>query len=398
MDETIRKQIEANEIGAISLDTQAFDAKQLALETGLLRRVAQFGDSDVTVLLPDVIAAEVEAHLRQAATEAQGKLKRAMRLMEHAQLLTMVDDATPATKLLEQVAEPAAATEVAARRLAGWIERTGAVVLHAGEHVTLDEVMRRYFDATPPFAASGPKKHEFPDAVALLTLERWAEKQQRKVLVVSNDPDWVRYCATSPGLVVVRELADALGAFQGETARYACRWVCESLALGGPTHVRDPLRLEAALLDALRMYSERIEFEIEADSQFYFQEDTVEPDFEDVELPDPEEAEELFEAVDYGQGYVVIQVEGKARASVASYFKFQRYDPTDGDYMPMGHGSVVTDERIWFRALVTLTGDIPARMAIGDVEILPAGHRMELGTIEPDWLSDPDNFDAGDPA
>ncbi|WP_206996539.1 PIN domain-containing protein [Trinickia mobilis] len=396
MDQAILDDLQHGRIGAIALDTEVFDAKQLNLETGLLKRVAQFVDSEITVLLPDVVASEVEAHLRQAASEAQGKLKRAMRLMEQAQLLSLVDGATPAKQLLERIAEPAAATEVASERLAAWIERSGAVVLHAGEHVTLDQVLLRYFDAKPPFAASGPKKNEFPDAVALLTLEGWAEQQQRKVLVVSNDPDWVRYCATSPGLVVVRDLADALGAFQGETARYACRWVCESLALGGVSRVRDPLNLEAALLYALQMHSERIEFAIEADSQFYFQEDTVEPDFEDVELPDPVKAEELFEAVDYGKGYVVLQVEGTARARVASYFKFQRYYSSDGDYLPMGHGSVVRNEQIRFRALVTLTGDIPARMAVDEVEILTGLHHMELGTIGPDWLGDPDHSDAGD--
>jgi hypothetical protein len=67
-------------IRAIALDAEVFDAKQLALETGLLKRVEQFGGSDIAVLLPDVIAAEVEAHLRQSPTDAQGKLKRAMRL------------------------------------------------------------------------------------------------------------------------------------------------------------------------------------------------------------------------------------------------------------------------------------------------------------------------------
>ena len=391
MDEAIRQQIEANEIGAIALDTEVFDAKQLALEAGLLRRVAQFADSEITVLLPDVIAGEVEAHLLQTASDAQGKLKRAMRLMEHAQLLSLVDDATPATQLLDHIADPAAAAEIASQRLAGWIERTGAVVLHAGDHVTLDQVMLRYFGAQAPFAANGPKKHEFPDAVALLTLERWAEQQERKVLVVSNDPDWVRYCATSPRLVVVRDLADALSGFQDQTASYAARRLAELLDEG------DPVGLQATLLRALHGQDDKVEFDVDADSQFEFEPEGVEAHFADVELPDPEWATRVFEAVDYGDGKVFVQVAATALAEVSSYFRFRKWDGIDREYMPMGSGQIVTDERIDIEAIVTLGGQIPDRMAIEAIEILPRTHHIELSDIEPDWMSDPDHYDVGDP-
>lgn len=387
MDEAIRQQIEANEIGAIALDTEVFDAKQLNLEAGLLRRVAQFANSAITVLLPDVIAGEVEAHLRQAASDAQGKLKRAMRQIEHARLLSLVDDAAPATQLLGQITDPAAATEVASQRLESWIECSGAVVLHASEHVTLDEVMLRYFDSQPPFAVSGSKKHEFPDAVALLTLERWAEQQERKVLVVSNDPDWVRYCATSQRLVLVRDLADALSGFQDQTASYAARRLAELLDEG------DPVGLQAALLRAMDGQDDKVEFDVDADSQFEVEPEGADAHFTDVELPDAEWAAKVFEAVDYGDGKVFVQVTATALAQVSSYFRFRKWDGIDREYMPMGSGQIVTDERIDIEAIVTLGGQIPERMAIEAIEILPRTHHIELSDIEPDWMSDPENFD-----
>ncbi|BCG04738.1 hypothetical protein PPGU19_093060 (plasmid) [Paraburkholderia sp. PGU19] len=390
MDEAIRQQIEANEIGAIALDTEVFDAKQLTLEVGLLRRVAQFADSEISVLMPDVIAGEIEAHLLQAASEAQGKLKRAMRLIDHAKLLSLVGDAKPATQLLEQIADPAAAAEIASQRLAGWIERTGAVVLQASDHVTLDQVMLRYFGAQAPFAASGPKKHEFPDAVALLTLERWAEQQERKVLVVSNDPDWVRYCATSPRLVAVRDLADALSGFQDQTASYAARRLAELLNEG------DSVGLQRALLQALDGQDDKVEFEVDADSQFELEPEGVAAHFIDVELPDPEWAKQTFEAVDYGDGKVFVQIAATAVAEVSSYFRFRKWDGIDREYMSMGSGHIVTEERINVEAIVTLGGQIPERLEIEAIEILPQTHHIELSDIEPDWMSDPDNYDTYD--
>jgi hypothetical protein len=391
MDKAIREQIEANEIGAIALDTEVFNAKQLALEAGLLRRVAQFADSEIAVLLPDVIAGEVEAHLLQAASDAQGKLKRAMRLVEHAQLLSLVDDVTPVTQLLAKIADPAAATEIASQRLAGWIGRTGAAVLHAGEHVTLDQVMLRYFGAQAPFAASGAKKHEFPDAVALLTLECWAKRQESKVLVVSNDPDWVRYCATSPGLVLVRDLADALSGFQDQAASYAARRFAELLGEG------DPVGLQAALLLELSAQDDKVEFDVDADSQFEFESEWVEATFTDVELPDTEWAARSFEAVEHGDGKVFIQIDATALAQVSSNFKFRKWDGIDGEYISMGNSQIVTDERIEIEAIVTLGGQIPDRMTIEAIEILPRTHHIGLSDIEPDWMSNPDNYGEDNP-
>lgn len=384
MDEAIRQQIEANEISAIALDTEVFDAKQLALEVGLLRRVAQFAGSEIEVLIPDVIAGEIEAHLLQAASEAQGKLKRAMRLIEHARLLSLVDDATPARQLLEEIVDPAAAAEIAGQRLAGWLECTGAVVLHASDHVTLDQVMLRYFGAQAPFATSGPKKHEFPDAVALLTLESWAEKQACKVLVVSNDPDWVRYCSKSPRLVVIRDLADALSGFQDQTANYAARRLAELLSEG------DPVGLQRALLSALQGQNDKFEFDVDADSQFEFESEGVEAHFTDLELPDSEWATKAFEAVDYGDGKVFVQVAATAVAEVSSYFRFRKWDGIDREYMPMGSGRIITDERIDIEAIVTLGGQIPDRMVIEAVEIIQQTHHIELSDIEPDWMGEPD--------
>ena len=64
-----------------------------------------------------------------------------------------------------------------------------ACILQVNE-VTMQEVFQKYFTAAPPFAVSGKKKNEFPDAVALMSLEAWTNKNNKRVLAVSGDKDW----------------------------------------------------------------------------------------------------------------------------------------------------------------------------------------------------------------
>lgn len=380
MDQAMQDDIQQGDFEAIVLDTSVFDAQQLRLETGLLRRVAQFHDGAIRVLLPDVIAREVEAHLLAAAKEAQGALQRAVRLARNAGLLEQLEGGSVVDTLLDAVAAPATADSVAHQRLQDWIGQTGADVLRSGEHVSLDEVMLRYFDAKPPFSASGDKKHEFPDAIALLTLERWAEQQNTKVLAVSADGDWQRYGAQSARIVVVKDLTEALGAFQQHTARYACRRVGELLGEG------DPIGLTQALEQITReQLAEKLSFGVYASSPYDFEQDRAQWSLQRIALPDTRIAARYFSAVDFTDGVLVIHVTYTAHLKVTSTFRYFDRDAQD-QRLDIGIGTVVSDEQVELEALVSLDGKIPDHMTVKDIEILPASHLLELGDIKPDVL------------
>jgi hypothetical protein len=59
----------------------------------------------------------------------------------------------------------------------------------------MDTVVDMYFKLKAPFEEK--KRAEFPDAIALVSLERWAELNKLKILVVSYDSGWEEYCASS---------------------------------------------------------------------------------------------------------------------------------------------------------------------------------------------------------
>lgn len=386
MDERIHAQIVAGEITALTLDTSIFDRAGLAMESGLLAQLSQFRDSDIRLVVASTVANEVRRHLAENAEKAAGALQNALRDAGRHQAL-------PAA-VQQQIAEAidAGSMEVrnrARQRFDDWVARAGATVLNEAEFASIAEVMRRYEAAEPPFGASGNKKHEFPDAVALSTLEGWAATTGTKILTVTQDNDWRRYGAQSRRLVVIDDLADALAGLQRLAAanEVADRFAA-SLEDG------DPLELGKELLGALHLHDGSIEFNVEADSQFSCAEEGVDVTFKRVQL-DPRDARTNFETVSYRDGRAVIKVVASVATEIDAHFSFERWDSVDREYMSMGSATISRAEEIEFEALVTVASDVPpGGMAIESVEILPTVHYLRFGEIEPDWMSDPDNYDS----
>lgn len=78
----------------------------------------------------------------------------------------------------------------------------------------MSQLIDLYFNKKPPFHNENPKKSEFPDAIALASLEAWSIKENRKILVVSRDGDWKSFCDQSNRLYLLNDLATALEMFQ----------------------------------------------------------------------------------------------------------------------------------------------------------------------------------------
>lgn len=76
-------------------------------------------------------------------------------------------------------------------------------ILHASDYADIDKIVQLYIQCAPPFSKN--KKCEFPDAIALLTLEGYANKMERKILTVSRDKDWIDFCRDSHVLYALKE-------------------------------------------------------------------------------------------------------------------------------------------------------------------------------------------------
>jgi hypothetical protein len=87
-------------------------------------------------------------------------------------------------------------------------------IVSATENPALSaDVLSRYFSEAPPFGESDKRKHEFPDAFALLSLEALARDEGKLMLCVAPDKGWQDFASQSEHLVCVKDLEDALSYF-----------------------------------------------------------------------------------------------------------------------------------------------------------------------------------------
>jgi hypothetical protein len=61
---------------------------------------------------------------------------------------------------------------IAQQRVTRFLQEIGAEIIRV-TNVRTSDVVDAYFQLAPPFSAAGKNKAEFPDAIALMSLERW---------------------------------------------------------------------------------------------------------------------------------------------------------------------------------------------------------------------------------
>ena len=380
--EQIKQQIANGDISAISIDTSIFDGHYRKLESGLLKRLQQFKDSNIKVVLSDVIVKELSAHLIKDAEESQSTFKKALKAVS----VSWAIQDEKVNETISSIFEENTAITIAQNRLDKFIDDIGAVIVDAENYVSIAEVLERYFTHKPPFANKESKKHEFPDALAVLSLESWALQNNTKILAVSKDGDWKSYCVNSDRIIYIDDLATSLSFFQREAAEY------NSQQLLIQYKASDALGIETEVFSAVSNQSWKIEFTPEADSYFNFDVDLVEEKLVRLEfLNNPESPE--FEAVDYGDDHLVIRMFFNAEFELYSTFTFEKWDGIDKEYMPMGSSTIQSQEEITLEVLVTFEGDLLRNPEILEIEVLPQRFNFNLGEIEPDWMSEGDNFE-----
>lgn len=378
--EDIEDGIAAGEITAITLDTSTFgNPSEMTLEHGLIKRLEQFKTGLIRLMLADVVVQELTGHLGKGAASAAADLTNALKRVGNSWNIPREKRDEARTSLLG--AETPA--EHAQRRIASFVERTGCQILEVAAHAKVDDLVRRYFSHAAPFADKETKKYEFPDALALLALEGWAQEAKTKMLVVSKDGDWLRFCRDSEHLVIVPQLVDALSLFHKGASVASCKVLSERLQSG------EYAGLERAIEKAIENHVEGMYFMPEAYSGFGFY---IEEEFTDVEIKNFSIGHNLEELtpVDAGDDYLVAEILVSTEIEITSEFSFSTTDSIDKDQVPMGSTSLTTTETLELTAIVTFGGDIPHAPTIDDVEIEGSNrHDVFFGEIEPNWMREP---------
>jgi len=185
---------------------------------------------------------------------------------------------------------------------------------------------------------------------------------------------------------VVDDLADALSTIQGLGAAREPAVSLATLFVGG-----DAVGLHAAALEAARHQVDKFEFRVEADSQFAVQEEGVEATVDDISLDIPDATGATLDTISHDKGRAVIKFSGTASFNIDVHFSFEKFDSIDRDYVGMGSTTISDDVEIEFEGLVTVQIDADG-LTLDGVELLPVTHYLHFSDIEPDWMSDPDNY------
>lgn len=366
---------------AITIDSNSFIHAGIAFETGLLGQLKQFKDGPVDLILSEIVVREVLKHLLQMTKKERDAGLQAVRKLE--QLGLIPDEDLTAFKATS--AKLTDSREAARVRLGRFIIATGAETV-AASLCAMDELFKLYFTASAPFVSTGDKKFEFPDAIALLSLEKWAEKGDKRVLAVSADKGWAAYAEGSARIDVKADLAEALETLQehAEAAEAAVATFMKSVEEGQlPGAAKS---IDDMLTGALENWT----FAAEGNSVMHLENDSSMLRHGSYSLGDNKDDYDIT-IVRLGHDVAVARVGANFSAVAEAEFSLAAWDSIDKEYVGMGGASAETEVDFDGAFLLTLYGDLsgPAEdIEIGDVEIVEAVDSVDFGEVE---------FDPGEP-
>lgn len=373
--EEIKAEIVAGNITAISVDTSVFESNGNRLEHGVLPLLKQFQGTDISFILCDVVVGELKSHIKKEATDAASKVHSALREVGKTWQIPRARRDDVITSLFggessEQMTE---------RRFQAFEAFTGLKVIKSGAYVKVERLLDDYFGAKPPFGTNISKKAEFPDAIALQSLEGWAEENDAVVLVVSKDGDWRDFCVSSDRLVCVPELVDGLSYFH-QSAEFTCAHLAQLIRNG-------ELKLDDAIVAAAEQTLDYVTFIPEAYSGYFYEAEVEGFEVTAVEIHDDEGT---LKPVDQDDGYLVAEASVTLTVAVTSTFSFSIEDHVDNDTVPMGSATATQEVKVKARAFITFEGDFVQNTEVSGVEVEFERRAIyvDFGDVSPDWQDD----------
>lgn len=367
------------DFGAITIDNASFKAEGYRFYEGLLARISQFKESPVQVLQTDIVHNEAIKHIGQEISRTRSSIDQALRsankqlkiqddIIEKARALLSVDNSE------EQIAE---------ERLQNYYEFTGAKIINSHEYVELSILMGMYFANESPFEKGKDKKNEFPDAIALLALEGWAEENNVNIVAVSQDKGWKDYSENSCRITLVSSLAEALAKFQPHNkVASIISHIREDSLLDSNNHVLEEIK--QAIVNSIDGY----DIYIEASSYMHFEWDDTSAAYISHVLDNDHEGLVKVLVVSISDDSIVLKLGATVEVEVEASFDFSVRDSIDKDYVGMGGNVYTTTESYHTDILLTLSGDFSqdfGDISVSDIEVLDTITNADFGEVEPDW-------------
>ncbi|MEG5018322.1 MULTISPECIES: PIN domain-containing protein [unclassified Microcoleus] len=373
----LKELVRRGEVGAISLDTSIFESQGLKLESGLLKQLEQFLDRPTKLIISEVVKEEVLLHITEKAQTAQREINKALK---DAKNYWQVED-SDIEEIQKSLFGGREAQKVASERFSQFIEATSLEIIEAKDYLIVSELIQKYFRSQPPFAEKGNKKQEFPDAIALISLETWANKNKTKIIVVTLDNDWKNFCKGSETLYYSDDFAWVLALFQN--ADDLCRDLSKKYENGALENVKQ------AVLDALNYNIYEMDIYPAANSSFNYEQEVTQINVTGFEFELLESPNIIFRPVNFDDNSLIVESKLSVDVNVECSFSFYVGGYIDKDYVKIGGYSVNTQANLEVEVLITFSGDfksVGAQVKVDEVEVeMKTPASIDFGEIEPYW-------------
>lgn len=365
-DDQIKAHIADGRVFALSIDTAVFDGKRKTFQNAVLRRLDQFHRRDISVVIVDVIAEEMKAHLRNEAVETQRALKKALRT--HTNRWRRTTPEGEETSLLLD----ANAVSFAQAELDGFLEHVHGELISAGDTPeVVQQVFDRYFAEKPPFGSADKRKSEFPDAFALLRLDAFAAEKSKALICVSPDKGWLEYAAQSEHLICVGKLEEALALFNAADQHLADAIVERWRESEGGEFIDEIFRAFEYRLDDL-------DFDIEGHADISFE---AEPLSAVLQYVSPQGiGQPTVIAVDGETVTFTLRVEGVVGFEAS--FSFYVTGSIDGDEVSLGSEESYVEKTLPFDLTITADRALEDGPVFHEVEVTKKRFEVDFGYVE----------------
>ena len=227
--EELENGILINKFDLFTIDTNMFIAPDFKFHTGKLQSISNL-EGYIKFALQDVVLKESLKHYKKFISaninESIRNLKKIDFFNEVRECINFLEEKQ---KNIEKLHNSIFNT---------FIVKSRAIKIE--NDIDINKIMDSYFTLTPPFSENktsdrspdddtnfdraktknkkemkrhgkkDDKKHEFPDAIALHSIESFAKKTLKKIIVISNDTGWKNYCTTSENLYAIDDHKDVL--------------------------------------------------------------------------------------------------------------------------------------------------------------------------------------------
>lgn len=197
-----------------SIDTNLIQAAGYNFSQGALHQLPNQLPESIGLQLPEIVVSEIVKHRMESVRKAHKQLESAT---DELHRLTTIDVSEVRDSVGKLNAIDAAILQFTQQVHDYAAQCRGAVLPTAGVDA-VKSLFADYFAQKPPFGLSEKKKSEFPDAMCLWQLEKYAKDKGTIGIIASDDKGWKQYAAESETLYCagsIDELAALFAATNG---------------------------------------------------------------------------------------------------------------------------------------------------------------------------------------